>query len=1086
MSRIIQMIVLIICMFGMLFISSISAIAGANSSLKKSAVKSKSPVPANRGQLRNISFSQLQKEFEKPDRIYSPFIFWFWDEPLNTKKMAEMAKVMASEGFNPGYAHARMSMIGTPSLPDDQWLGDKWFDAFSASLKSSEAQKSYLGYCDEYWWPSFQAHGRIIKNNPELQAQSLSWEVMDIKGGSVIQIPESFTSVAGKLVDPMVNPLPINFLSRAHWIWHPDGGPTAHSCWFRTTFQLPATRTISKATITLTADNSYSLFINGKDIGQANNWYTPDTYDVTSILKPGDNLIAVEGKNIDGPCGLLASLTVMTADGAMTVINSDKSWMTSLKSVAGWEKSEQSVTGWVPAREIAAANEGPWQGGLTTAGDHPRAAIRSSSLMIIGSGPAFTWNVPEGDSWRVYIFNKYHHSGIDGGQTNSIDERLAGAFIDTALEPYAKRMGKKMGRSIPGDFIDNEGDYGWKLAWSDTLDKRYQKKYGMDIRLWLPLLIDPDAEGKYASARWRWFDLVSDLYSENFRAVTDWHEKRGMYTTAHVWEEGIPAQVNAVGDHLKFLRAITMPGQDCLGAKALLVHDFKEAVSTAAFQNSRSMTELMGAGAASGPAWGTFNPVFLKQAINAVGAWGIGHIIPHGVFATRTLTGNPWPPDWYNENPMYPWLHLWNSFSARTSLVNSVGQAAPDVLLYNPMESAWIMTTSDNLDTDLWKFPDRDPDGHRVNELDRVYSETINSLTDARVEFLIGDRFYMNQMVVSSGRLVRGGFSFKTLVLPPLRILTLDTAQKMVQFAKSGGNVYALGTLPDSSAENGAGDPLMIDLMTTLSQQPSFHSCSVEGSLKIALSSSSAGLESPVKFLSGNFPMLQQHRKIDGRDFFWLVNNNETTQSCELQIEGAHGTCSIWDCETGSSRPVASVDSPSGSRLSLNFKTLEAFWLVFDTKEHAVSNITQNTDYSQILSIDGPWMVRYDPKIQPVMEFPVKPDTSLITGFVKPLEDWKNWGDQKFSGLMDYTNSFVYDGIAQKVILDLGKVCHAAEVTVNGKSCGKRLWGPYTFDISYALKPGVNTLKIRIANLINNSYGDIQESGLFGPVILGE
>ena len=112
-----------------------------------------------------------------------------------------------------------------------------------------------------------------------------------------------------------------------------------------------------------------------------------------------------------------------------------------------------------------------------------------------------------------------------------------------------------MGKSIPGCFIDNEGDYGWQIAWSDTLDKDYQKRYGRDIRLWMPLLLDQDVEGLAAKARWEWFDLVSDLYAANFQAVTDWHNRRGMYTTGHFWEESLIAQANACGDYMKTLRA---------------------------------------------------------------------------------------------------------------------------------------------------------------------------------------------------------------------------------------------------------------------------------------------------------------------------------------------------------------------------------------------------------------------------------------------------------------------------------------------------------------------------------------------------
>ncbi|HCS49871.1 MAG TPA: hypothetical protein DIW61_17160 [Candidatus Aminicenantes bacterium] len=118
--------------------------------------------------------------------IYAPFIFWFWDEPLDPAKMAEMSRTMASQRFSPGYAHARKSMVGTPDLPDAEWLGDRWFAAFGAALKEAEARKNYLGYCDEYWWPSFQANGRVLAANPELRTVSLNWETIPVAGGSEI------------------------------------------------------------------------------------------------------------------------------------------------------------------------------------------------------------------------------------------------------------------------------------------------------------------------------------------------------------------------------------------------------------------------------------------------------------------------------------------------------------------------------------------------------------------------------------------------------------------------------------------------------------------------------------------------------------------------------------------------------------------------------------------------------------------------------------------------------------------------------------------------------------------------------------
>jgi hypothetical protein len=886
-----------------------------------------SALPANWGVRKSVPFEAVRASFPDPDMIYAPFIFWFWDEPLDPAKMAEMSRVLAEECFSPGYAHARKSMVGTPDLPDAEWLGDKWFAAFDAALKEAEARKNYLAYCDEYWWPSFQANGRVLAANLDLRAQSLSWQTIEAPGGSEVQVPASLFSVAAELAP------------------------------------------------------------------------------------------------------------------------------------------------------------GPPKGGGT---ESAAAAIRSRTLRVIGSGAPFAWPAPSGGPWRVYVFSIYSHAGADGSTVNYIDSRLAPAFIGIALEPYARRLGDRLGRSIPGDFIDNEGDYGWGLAWSATLDERYRRRYGRDIRLWLPLSVDRDVEGVFARARWEWFDLVSDVYAETFQAVTDWHEKRGMYTTAHFWEEGIQPQVCAVGDHLKMLRSLTMPGQDCLGRKALRVHDFKEIESVAEFENVRAVTELMGAGGFEGTPWGTFNPGFLKQAANAVTAWGMSHVIPHGVFTARKLTGNPWPPDWYSENPMFPYLHLWTDFVRRASLVNSMGRAVPDVLLYNPIESAWIEADAGLLDVEMWSFSEDNPAGRRINAIDKIYARAIDDLTAARVEFLVGDRFYLEQMRVDTGRLVRGDMAFRTMVLPALDILTLGAAEKIVSFAKAGGRVYALAELPRASAEEGMGDPRMAELMAELRSQPTFLACP-DGGLKTLFEAGGKvkGLESPVEFRSGAFPMLQHRRRIDRRDFFWLASNADTWQTSEIEVRGVHGAASIWDCETGRVRPLPSADGEDGSVVTLAFKPLEAYWLVFDPEKKPVAGPAERKPETEIVAtVEGLWTVSYDPTIQPVMEFPVAPPDEFARGVQKPLEDWSAWGLQKFSGLLDYTASVTVDKPGKEICLDLGQVGHVAEVWINGKNCGAKLWGPHVFAVGEALRPGPNEIRVRVANLINNSYGEAAESGLLGPVRL--
>jgi hypothetical protein len=69
-----------------------------------------------------------------------------------------------------------------------------------------------------------------------------------------------------------------------------------------------------------------------------------------------------------------------------------------------------------------------------------------------------------------------------------------------------------------------------------------------------------------------------------------------------------------------------------------------------------------------------------------------------------------------------------------------------------------------------------------------------------------------------------------------------------------------------------------------------------------------------------------------------------------------------------------------------------------------------------------------------------------------------------------------------------------AEVEINGKPVGARVWSPYRFDIAGALRSGRNRIVVRVFNTLapylkgasptRTIFGDQDDSGLFGPVVL--
>ncbi|MEO8713323.1 MAG: glycosylhydrolase-like jelly roll fold domain-containing protein, partial [Parafilimonas sp.] len=147
--------------------------------------------------------------------------------------------------------------------------------------------------------------------------------------------------------------------------------------------------------------------------------------------------------------------------------------------------------------------------------------------------------------------------------------------------------------------------------------------------------------------------------------------------------------------------------------------------------------------------------------------------------------------------------------------------------------------------------------------------------------------------------------------------------------------------------------------------------------------------------------------------------------------------------------------------------------------------VDENT---QILSIDK-WNIKTD-------SVEIK-DTALF--------DWKTNDQLKFSSAEGiYTSSFQWNNsnASSHYFIDLGKVYFTAEVYINGKLAGKRIYAPYLLDITSFLQQGTNQVEVRITTgqlngfIGNAKNGDarykqfkgkedqLMSAGLIGPVVI--
>jgi hypothetical protein len=154
------------------------------------------------------------------------------------------------------------------------------------------------------------------------------------------------------------------------------------------------------------------------------------------------------------------------------------------------------------------------------------------------------------------------------------------------------------------------------------------------------------------------------------------------------------------------------------------------------------------------------------------------------------------------------------------------------------------------------------------------------------------------------------------------------------------------------------------------------------------------------------------------------------------------------------------------------------------------------------VKVDGPWTLGFTPG----WGAPAEVRMDKLASWTESSDE----GVRHFSGTAAYSTAF--DIPAQlpehaRVVLDLGEVRETARVSVNGKEIGVAWRRPFSIDVTGAVKPGTNSLKVQVTNLWpNRIIGDqslpeekrfthtnitkfkasspLMTSGLLGPVVV--
>jgi hypothetical protein len=435
------------------------------------------------------------------------------------------------------------------------------------------------------------------------------------------------------------------------------------------------------------------------------------------------------------------------------------------------------------------------------------------------------------------------------------------------------------------------------------------------------------------------------------------------------------------------------------------------------------------------------HPYLLKALGDKGYAEGINRMVLHCAVhqpyenAIPGLSHRKWGDHFTRFNTWWFYSQPWMEYMRRCQYLLQQGPSVSDVLYWTGE-----------------KLP-KEPEGFRNHYLRLPHG----------YDYDVANNEIFHQLAVRDGRvLAPSGTSYAYLVLPDVRYFSPEALRKLRALADAGARVIA-GRPPLGAFGLGDGaNAESIRLGKAL-----WESGKLITGKRVA------------QVLAANLPpdfkgegIAYLHRKAGDADLYFVANyaDEPVERTCGFRITDRQPE--LWNPETGEIRalPDFTVEGEY-TRIPMEFGPVQSWFVVFRQRSEAAAREENFPEVRKLRGIEGPWQVRFDPKWGGTRE-PLTFE-SLIDWTEHPIHDIRY-----YSGTASYRQILTVsrEELAQKdarILLNLGKVEVMARVWVNGEECGVAWKPPYRVDVTDALKPGENQLRIDVVNLwINRMIGD--------------
>lgn len=557
------------------------------------------------------------------------------------------------------------------------------------------------------------------------------------------------------------------------------------------------------------------------------------------------------------------------------------------------------------------------------------------------------WTVPEG-RWALMRFGYTPTGAINapappegvGLECDKLSREALDLHFTGMMAEVQKLAGPLTGKTFNNALIDSY-ERGCQ-NWTPKMREEFKQRCGYDLVRYLPAIAGRVVGSIEQSERFLWDfrRVISDLWCENYYGYfAELCHKRGLLSSAEVYGNG-------VFDNLQSGGVVDIPmGEFWVGGWTL---ETCKLAASSSHTYGRKLTGAESFTADDNHAKWQYDPYSIKALGDLAFSLGVNRYIYHRYAMQPWLnlrpgmTMGPWGTNFERTNTWWEQFIGFNRYVARSQYLLQSGRFVADLCVF----------VGDDGPNDL---PGRAgiapaiPAGYDYDGCDR--------------------QVLLHRMSVKDGRIVLpNGMSYRALILPESRFMTLPTLTRLGELIRAGAIV--IGPKPDRSpsltnypecdlAVRRLADQIWGDADGKSVTEHAYGEGKVFWGVPVATVLEQLGVPPDFEQAPGSTTRLAYiHRTIGDAEVYFISNQQYRTVTATVSLR-ASGAPELWHPDTGATEPAPVYLAEEGrTTLTLRFDPAGSVFVVFRKDATPVSHL------ASIARTDGEESATAGPKIE--------------------------------------------------------------------------------------------------------------------------